>query len=78
MCLGRVSAPAVQIILSDLLGVIGLVGRYPTNYLVPTQLISLRWTLLQASIFRYQAFARGFFLSERQITVFFLPRTLRD
>lgn len=58
MCLGRVSAPAVQIILSDLLGVIGLVGRYPTNNLVPTQLIPLRECLLQATPFRYQAFTR--------------------
>ncbi len=32
--LGRVSVPVWGIILSDPLPVVGLVGRYPTNYLI--------------------------------------------
>ena len=32
--LGRVSVPVWLIILSDQLRIIGLVGRYPTNYLI--------------------------------------------
>ncbi len=38
--LDRVSVPVWLIILSDQLGVIGLVGSYPTNYLIPYSLIS--------------------------------------
>ncbi len=37
--LDRVSVPVWLIILSDQLGVIGLVGSYPTNYLIPYSLI---------------------------------------
>ncbi len=32
--LGRVSVPVWLIILSDQLWIVGLVGRYPTNYLI--------------------------------------------
>jgi hypothetical protein len=32
--LGRVSVPVWRIVLSDPLPVVGLVGRYPTNYLI--------------------------------------------
>ncbi len=32
--LGRVSVPVWRIILSDPLQIAGLVGRYPTNYLI--------------------------------------------
>ena len=32
--LGRVSVPVWLIILSDQLRIVGLVGRYPTNYLI--------------------------------------------
>ncbi len=39
--LDRVSVPVWLIILSDQLGVIGLVGSYPTNYLIPYSLILL-------------------------------------
>ena len=35
--LGRVSVPMWLIILSDQLGVVGLVGHYPTNYLIPRE-----------------------------------------
>ena len=38
----RVSVPVWLIILSDQLGVIGLVGHYPTNYLMPYSLIPWR------------------------------------
>ena len=34
-CLGSVSVPVVGAMLSHPLGVLGLVGRYPANYLVP-------------------------------------------
>ena len=40
--LGRVSVPVWLIILSDQLPVFGLVGRYPTNYLMGRRLISWR------------------------------------
>ncbi len=33
-CVGRVSVPLERIILSDPLPVVGLVGHYPTNYLI--------------------------------------------
>ena len=33
-CVGRVSVPLERTILSDPLPVVGLVGRYPTNYLI--------------------------------------------
>ena len=36
-CMGRVSVPSVGVSLSAPLGVIGLVGRYPTNYLIPSR-----------------------------------------
>jgi hypothetical protein len=35
--LGRISVPMWGAILSDPLGVIGLVSRYPTNYLIPRE-----------------------------------------
>ena len=38
--LGRVSVPVWLIILSDQLTIFGLVGRYPTNYLMVRGLIS--------------------------------------
>ncbi len=34
-CMVRVSVPSVGVSLSAPLGVIGLVGHYPTNYLIP-------------------------------------------
>ena len=37
---GRVSVPVWRIILSDPLPVVGLVGRYPTNYLIGRRPIS--------------------------------------
>ncbi len=37
--LGRVSVPVWLIILSDQLTIFGLVGRYPTNYLMVRELI---------------------------------------
>ena len=40
--LGRVSVPVWPTILSDRLGISGLVGSYPTNYLIPRKLISSR------------------------------------
>ena len=40
--LDRVSVPVWLIILSDQLPVFGLVGRYPTNYLMGRRLISWR------------------------------------
>ena len=38
--LGRVSVPVWLVILSDQLEIVGLVGLYPTNYLIPLGLIS--------------------------------------
>ena len=35
--LGRISVPMWLIILSDQLGVVGLVSHYPTNYLIPRE-----------------------------------------
>jgi len=43
--MGRVSVPSVGYSLSAPLGVIGLVGRYPTNYLIPNTLSPERKTL---------------------------------
>jgi hypothetical protein len=40
--LGRVSVPVWPIILSDQLKIIGLVGSYPTNYLILRRLILRR------------------------------------
>ena len=40
---GRVSVPVRLIILSDQLPVVGLVGRYPTNYLIGRRL--LQWCI---------------------------------
>ena len=37
--LGRVSVPVWLVILSDQLEIVGLVGHYPTNYLIPLGLI---------------------------------------
>ena len=37
--LGRVSVPVWLVILSDQLEIVGLVGRYLTNYLIPLGLI---------------------------------------
>ena len=36
---GRVSVPVWLVILSDQLEIVGLVGHYPTNYLIPLGLI---------------------------------------
>ncbi len=38
--LGRVSVPVWLIVLSDQLGIVALVGLYPTNQLIPRRLIS--------------------------------------
>ena len=43
---GRVSVPVRLVILSDQLEIAGLVGLYPTNYLIPLGLIS--WQVLKA------------------------------
>ena len=40
--LGRVSVPVWLIILSDQLWIVGLVGRYPTNYLIQRGLLQWR------------------------------------
>ena len=40
--LGRVSVPVWLIILSNQLWIVGLVGHYPTNYLIQRGLILLR------------------------------------
>ena len=48
--LDRVSVPVWLIILSDQLGVIGLVGSYPTNYLIPYSLILQRKDISQLSL----------------------------
>jgi len=42
LCPDRVSVPAGRYVLSNPLGVVGLVSYYPTNYLIPAQPISLR------------------------------------
>ena len=42
---GRVSVPVWLIVLSDQLPVVGLVGRYPTNYLIGRKPISKRTRL---------------------------------
>ncbi len=48
--LGRVSVPVWLIILSDQLTIFGLVGRYPTNYLMVRGLI-LRWQVRRSPPF---------------------------
>ena len=40
--LGRISVPVWPVILSDRLRVVGLVGRYPTNYLIRREPLSRR------------------------------------
>ena len=45
-CMGRISVPSVGVTLSGPLGVIGLVGHYPTNYLIPKKPLPGRKTLL--------------------------------
>ena len=44
-CLDRVSVPVWLVVLSDQLPVLGLVGRYPANYLIGRGLISKRQAL---------------------------------
>ena len=56
--LGRISVPVWLDILSDQLPVIGLVGRYPTNYLIgrkplPQRLAALTPRLYPRRIMRY-------------------------
>ena len=41
-CVGRVSVPLGRIILSDPLPVVGLVGHYPTNYLMGHEPLPMR------------------------------------
>ncbi len=48
--LGRVSVPVWLIILSDQLTILGLVGLYPTNYLMVRGLI-LRWQVRRSPPF---------------------------
>ncbi len=43
-CLGRVSVPVWLIVLTDQLPVAGLVGHYPTNYLMGRTPLRLRLT----------------------------------
>src|SRR6185295_8209911 len=52
--LGRVSVPVWPIILSDRLRIAGLVGRYPTNYLIRRGPIPGRQAFLQKGDIRYQ------------------------
>ena len=51
--LGRVSVPVWLSVLSDQLPVIGLVGRYPTNYLIGRRL--LQWHI---AVFHTGSFTR--------------------
>ena len=54
--LDRVSVPVWLVILSDQLEIAGLVGLYPTNYLIPLGLISWHAALRSRTfIFRYYA-----------------------
>ena len=54
--LGRVSVPVWLVILSDQLEIVGLVGHYPTNYLIPLGLILWHAALRSHTfIFRYYA-----------------------
>ena len=41
-CLASVSVPVAQVVLSHLLGILALVGRYPANYLIPQQPVPRR------------------------------------
>ena len=41
-CVGRVSVPLCPSILSDRVPVVGLVGHYPTNYLMGSKLLNRR------------------------------------
>ena len=56
--LGRVSVPVWLIILSDQLSIFGLVGSYPTNYLMERGLI-LRCQVLRSPAFPTGPKARG-------------------
>src|SRR3954453_9404202 len=47
--LGRVSVPVWLIVLSDQLPIAGLVGLYPTNYLIGRRLLPRRLTALDLS-----------------------------
>jgi hypothetical protein len=47
--LGRVSVPVWLIVLSDQLPIAGLVGHYPTNYLIGRRLLPRRLTALSLS-----------------------------
>ena len=51
--LGRVSVPVWLIILSDQLTIFGLVGRYPTNYLMVRGLIQRRQGSEELPIFSH-------------------------
>ena len=44
-CVGRVSVPLERTILSDPLPVVGLVGHYPTNYLIGRERLLKRKTI---------------------------------
>ncbi len=48
-CVGRVSVPLERIILSDPLPVVGLVGHYPTNYLIGREPLPKRKTIQRFS-----------------------------
>ncbi len=56
--LGRVSVPVWLIILSDQLTIFGLVGHYPTNYLMVRGLI-LRWQVRRSPPFTTTPWGRG-------------------
>src|SRR3712207_1804842 len=50
--LDRVSVPVWLVILSDQLEIVGLVGLYPTNYLIPLGLISWHVALRSHTLIR--------------------------
>ena len=47
--LGRVSVPVWLVVLSDQLPIVGLVGRYPTNYLIGRRPLPRRLSALSLS-----------------------------
>jgi len=51
--LGRVSVPVWLAVLSDQLPVIGLVGRYPTNYLIGRRPLPKRLAALVARVYTH-------------------------
>ena len=52
-CLASVSVPVARVVLSHPLGIVALVGRYPTNQLIPRGPLPGRTSLCSPEVIRY-------------------------